>query len=700
MIKDTETSKTIEHIQKRLERERSARKQAETLLENKTREIYDLNKRLNDRARLMEAAIVNAQDGVIITDADLDNGGPHIIFVNEAFCKISGYTAEEVIGQTPRILQGPDTDRNTLNKLKEKLSAGEAFQGELKNYTKDGKAYWLAISVTPVKDEDGNITHYTAIERDVTERKAFEKELTINREAAEVANRTKSDFLANMSHELRTPMNGIIGLSELLCSMKLEEDQDELAHAINSSSQNLLILLNDILDLSKIEANELTLEYIPFDLNKAINQTIDLLRPLASRKSVVLEKTISQLIPDWIYGDSVRMQQVMKNLISNAVKFTESGYIRLYVNKTKDKAGDPVLHIHVEDTGIGIPDDKQESIFNKFTQADVSTTRKYGGTGLGLSITKELVEMMGGIITFDSVEGKGTTFYVEIPIEIAEKAPITEEDKKKNESVTGVNINSNILVVDDHPVNLLYMRKVLKKLGFENVDEAKSGKHALEKFHTKDYDLIFMDCQMPEMDGFEAAETIRELEGNTIGCIPIVAVTADAMKGARERCIDAGMNDYLSKPVDAEKLSNFLSKYLENQEQIATFNATQEKTEVTPEAHNSNHIPLDMDHFNLMFEDSSPEEIQELTELFSEQADICIQTMQEHCLSGEQEEWRKAAHKLKGSAANLGAIHLSETCLKAEHNMCAETATKQSILKTVITDLKELEDYLRQNYSS
>ena len=642
------------------------------------------------KTRLLEAAIVNAKDAVIITDGNLDN--PKILYVNEAATRISGYSAEELIGNSPKMLQGTGTNVQTLTQLRETLEQGRSFKGELLNYTKSGKSYWLDISIAPVRDEYGNVTHFAAIERDITERKAFEKEMQINREAAEVASRAKGDFLANMSHELRTPMNGIIGLSELLTEMDLGEEKKELAEAINSSSRNLLILLNDILDLSKIEAGELTLETIPFDTRRAVRQTVDLLKPIASRKGVVLESTINPIVPDRILGDPARLQQIMNNLISNAIKFTEVGYVRIDVSSSRDKAGDPEIHIRVEDTGMGIPDDKREMIFHKFTQADVSTARKYGGTGLGLAITKQLVDMMGGQISFDSAEGKGTTFYVTIPIEVAQDGEdqLAEHITKKIEKP--INKKAHLMVVDDHPVNLLFMRKVLKKLGFDNVDEAQSGKEAVDLTEKKAYDLIFMDCQMPEMDGFEASTIIRERE-ELIGDIKIIAVTADAMKGARERCLDSGMNDYISKPVDIEKLKSVLGEWIPGEageeEEENPYLPVEESSPVQA-------LVMDWERLNL-FTDGDREEERALIEMFIMYAKESLQVLMHNCTDGENEDWKKAAHKLKGSAANLGAQILSDSCYMAEKSSDVPSAEKSRLLEQILADYNEVVQALEKS---
>lgn len=614
----------------------------------------------------MEAVIVNAKDAVIITKANFSEGGPEIVYVNDAFTRLSGYEPEEVIGQTPKILQGPATNPKVLAELKETLLKGKSFKGELQNYTKDGILYWIDISITPVKNEQGVITHFTAIERDISSRKAFEKELQIHREAAEVANRVKGDFLANMSHELRTPMNGIIGLSELLMDMPLGEEPRELAEAVNSSSRNLLILLNDILDLSKIEAGELTFEHIPFNLRRIVNQTEDLLRPLAEKKGISFQVVTGEGVAERIMSDPARLQQIINNLISNAIKFTDIGFVRAEVTMGQDMVGDPLLLLKVQDSGIGIPEDKQEAVFKKFTQADVSTARKYGGTGLGLAITRELVERMGGGIRLESQVGQGTTFFVEIPVEIP-KAQQPEHHPCPLQRMSSIDITGRLLVVDDHPVNLLFMRKVLQKIGFSWVDQASSGFEAIALAQKTRYDLVFMDCQMPEMDGFEAAEKIRLLEGADIGTIPIIAVTADAMKGARERCLDSGMNDYISKPVDVEKLRDILRKWIPSKfSHMSEEECPQGPSFDTSAVFPDEAIIIDWNRIE-MFTDGDANERQELISIFIAHADDTLEQLRVAKQQSDYGAWKKAAHKLKGSAANLGAQELSKICLFAEN---------------------------------
>lgn len=688
-----EFKETIRRLESRLRREQNARIQAEELLENKSRELYGINREINQHAKLMEAAIVNAKDAVIITKASFDKNGPEIVYVNESFTRMSGYEFEDVIGKTPKILQGPATCKKTLAELKEALIKGKSYKGELQNYTKDGIAYWLDISITPVKNENGVITHFAAIERDITARKAFEKELQINREAAEVANRVKGNFLANMSHELRTPMNGIIGLSEMLMEMELGEEPKELAEAVNSSSRNLLILLNDILDLSKIEAGELTLEHISFNIRRVVNQTAELLFPMAHKKNLNFEIIIEPSVSERILSDPARLQQILNNLAGNALKFTENGYVKIHLSEGRDNVNDPLLLLRVEDSGIGIPLEKQTAVFKKFIQADVSTARKYGGTGLGLAITKELIEMMGGAIKLESEVGKGTIFSVEIPVEIPAVQIISEEIKEENKNIARINTSKRLLVVDDHPVNLLFMTKVLKKIGFKEVHKANSGSEALNLVENFKYDLIFMDCQMPELDGFEVAERIRTMEGDKIGSIPIIAVTADAMKGAKERCIDAGMNDYISKPVDVEKLKDILRKWLLQNADELIGEIIEEYTN-----QNSENVIIDWDRIKL-FTDGNPEEEKELIDMFIQYADETLKILEACVDTSENHVWQQASHKLKGSAANLGANRLSEICYKAEKIDDCPANTKEGLYTQILSEYQTACSHLlKMNY--
>jgi signal transduction histidine kinase/CheY-like chemotaxis protein/HPt (histidine-containing phosphotransfer) domain-containing protein len=515
---------------------------------------------------------------------------------------------------------------------------------------------------------------------DVTQRKQFEGQLEESRRQAEAANQAKSDFLANMSHELRTPMNAIIGLSNILSRMDINPKAKELAGVVNSSSHNLLTLLNDILDFSKIEAGELTLENIPFDLHQMVSQTIILQTPVAASKGLALKNAVDADIPPSLMGDPVRIQQIINNLVNNALKFTHKGFVEIAVKLHDDKNQ---IRISVKDTGIGIAENKQEEVFKKFTQADVSTSRKYGGTGLGLSITRQLTELMGGEISLESKEGVGTTFHVTIPL------PIVQEDAKIPEKtaspLASMHIDEKILIVDDHPINLLFMRNALQELGCMRVDEAKSGQEALQLFAETDYKLVLMDCQMPGMDGFETSRRIRMLGKDANPAI--IAVTADAMKGAREKCIAASMDDYISKPVDIDKLRTTLDKWLTRK----TLNVKGIPGIKTP-AHD--HVLFDWQHLDAFTGGDALKE-REIIELFSQCTKEGIELLEESIRSGNHDEWERQAHKLCGSAMHFGAQTLAEACSQAEALGAERQKEKEKMLEEISLLYGQLDKFLQ-----
>jgi signal transduction histidine kinase/DNA-binding NarL/FixJ family response regulator len=381
---------------------------------------------------------------------------------------------------------------------------------------------------------------------------------------AEEANLAKSEFLANMSHELRTPMNGVLGMADLLSDTKLTAEQREFVSTINFSAESLLILLNDILDFSKIEADALVLENIPFELKGTIHKTADLLGTQAKKKNIELRMDYKN-IPDYAWGDPGRFRQVISNLLGNAIKFTESGHVSLRAEKQTSAHGD-FLYVYVEDTGMGIPADKLDKIFDKFTQADASITRKYGGTGLGLAITKKLVNLMGGEIGVESAEGKGSTFWFNLPLKQASETDLFSQNKLHNIRCQAVeNLisakDAKILLVEDYAVNQIFSLKLLNKFGFQNIDVAENGITALQKCAMQNYDMIFMDCQMPELDGYQTTMKLRITENDTGRHTPVIAMTANAMLGDREKCLKAGMDDYLSKPLRIEHLKTILQSY-------------------------------------------------------------------------------------------------------------------------------------------
>jgi len=393
---------------------------------------------------------------------------------------------------------------------------------------------------------------------------------------AEQANKTKSDFLANMSHELRTPLNSIIGIAKIIREDVEDKPETlEMVDILESASQALLDIVNDILDLSKIEAGKVQLECIDFDMKDIINNVTASLKPIADRKGLYLNTKFNQNEFPLLKGDPLRVSRILMNLIGNAVKYTVEGGVTTVIDYTIENNEKLILHCSVSDTGIGISKDKVSHIFEKFTQADDTTTRTFGGTGLGLTITQDLLNMMGGFIKVDSVEGLGSTFSFDLPIRLSEhdadeQLPATHVIYEANgDGQTDFEArvkNARILVVEDNEFNVILIRKFLKKIGFTDAVYAKDGAEGVDAVRNEaPFDIVLMDCHMPVKSGYAATEEIRALEADTNGAVenvPIIALTADAMVGVKEKCLKSGMNDYLSKPVDFKDLRAVIKKWL------------------------------------------------------------------------------------------------------------------------------------------
>jgi signal transduction histidine kinase len=394
--------------------------------------------------------------------------------------------------------------------------------------------------------------------RDVNKRENLEKELMLTQKKAEDAAIIKEQFMANMSHEIRTPLNAILGFNHRLNKTKLDAEQQEYAKAVQSSGENLLAIVNDILDFSKIEAGMVRIEEIRFNLPGLLHSVVTMFLVQSKEKKVPLTLTISNKVPLLLMGDPTRLTQILINLIGNALKFTKEGSIRILVDAVNIDEKNTSVTFKVIDTGIGISEEKVSEIFERFTQAKSDTSRKYGGTGLGLSIAKKLVELQGGTIAVESIKGSGSTFIVNIPYKIADNLP--DEVKPKIEKLKKIDVQDkvNVLIVEDNLLNQKLAGFMLKDLGFD-FDICDNGKLAIEKLKSNNYNLVLMDIQMPEMNGYETTEYIRDQLKLTM---PIIAMTAHALPGEREKCISFGMTDYISKPIKEIDLNNLMAKYI------------------------------------------------------------------------------------------------------------------------------------------
>ncbi|MFA7402951.1 MAG: PocR ligand-binding domain-containing protein [Pelobacteraceae bacterium] len=486
-----------------------------------------------------------------------------IVDVNEAACRSLGYTREELLRLTVPDVNISFSTEKWPKRFAELRKAGSfTFENELR--TKEGRVFPVEIVANYVKL--GSKEFNCSFIRDISERKRIEEELRQAKAAAEAANIAKSHFLATMSHEIRSPMNGVIGMIELLQHTDLTPLQYEYTESAKNSGIALVHLLNDILDLSKIEADKVELELSAYDLLTLMSDATNLLSLQAREKGVKLASSIDADVPTALYGDSGRLRQILINLVGNSIKFTAKGSVSVRIRKDAEDERSVTLRFLVHDSGIGIAADKLERVFEPFTQADSSTTRRYGGTGLGLAICKRLAILMGGSIGVESVEGKGSTFWFTVvmakvpPNAFGEAKSIREADHDGKKR--GVRSGVRILLTEDEPIAQQIVPKLLKNYGYL-VDVAGDGREALKALEMNDYSLVLMDCMMPEMNGYEVTAVIRDpASAVRRHDIPVIALTGNAMKQDRDKCIAAGMNDYLAKPLNLLDLLATLERWL------------------------------------------------------------------------------------------------------------------------------------------
>jgi PAS domain S-box-containing protein len=700
-------------------------------------EIID-RKRAEDDLRENEEKYRNILENMEEGYYEVDISG-NLRFFNDSLLKITGYSHNELLGTNYRQF----TDPSDVNKVfraynKAYISQKPSKEFEWTIINTGGNKRHLEASVSLMKNLEGLPVGFRGIARDVSERKRADVkihklneeleqrvaertaqletaksnlETTIKRTnklacEADSANKAKSEFLANMSHEIRTPLNGIIGMAELAIETAVDKNQRELFTTLGTETTALLTVINDILDFSKIEAGMLKLEETPFDLNAIIDDVASSMGLRAMQKNLEFKASVSPNVPTLLIGDQWRLKQILTNLTDNALKFTNKGEVSIKVENQENLGAKVKILFTIKDTGIGISKDKLSSIFKGFTQADGSTTRKYGGTGLGTTISKQLVELLGGNIGAESHEGKGSQFWFTATF-------LKQPNKKTFGKLEGINLNplgklnlktqrgmstglpeniecqvmGRILLAEDYPTNQQVVLRHLRSNGYI-VDLAENGQIAVDAYRKKHYDLILMDIQMPLMDGYQATTMIRKWESgmgnsecgmrNKIGkdsdlkskiqnrkseieSVPIIAMTAHATKGDREKCLQAGMDDYIAKPLKRKELLNIVNKWIKSAVKInPTPLPSRPMDDVVGED-----APMNFEQARKEFE-GDKDFLMEVMTGFFDNVGTQIETIHQAISDGDTEKVWQEAHSIKGGAANLTAEILSQTALDLE----------------------------------
>jgi PAS domain S-box-containing protein len=585
------------------------------------------------------------------------------LLINRSFREAFEVTDEAVIGKTDFDFE-EDDDAIRYREADEKVMAEmEHVQTDETVQMADGEHNLLIVKF-PLFDRDNILYGVGGIATDITERVRSREKLVEAKRKAESAEQLQEQFLANMSHEIRTPLNGIIGMTNILQHTALSTEQEEFVQIIRQSSDNLLMLINDILDISKIKAGKLSVEQVPFNLQNVLNQAVAPFRLQAKEKGIPLLVQTDRSVPAFVMGDPLRVTQILSNLVSNAMKFTESGSIEVRVCEQQHQDDETAhLSIFVTDTGIGIPGEKLEHIFQSFEQAASETSRKYGGTGLGLSITKQLCEMMGGVIVVSSELGKGTTFRVSLPLILAEEAPVKGIVNSGIENQDGDLSGKKILVAEDNEINQKVIMHVLQRVGII-CTIVNNGKEAVDLLETgESFDLIILDLQMPLMNGFQTSTYIRKKLELTV---PIVAMTASALRNEKMRCFELGMNEYLTKPFVPADLYQSIRRFVVAQAPVTSKRAeTKELQSKGSELYNLSHI----------YEMEDQEYFCEVLQLFLTTTPVLLSEIREASLYENWTEVYTKAHKLKSSLGilqmnlMLGLISTIENQAKEQQNV-------------------------------
>lgn len=619
-------------------------------LELSSQELTQLNERLAQSERMFRSLIANLPGCVHRSAPDPKAA---VLLISKGIERLSGHAAECFMqGELSLLDIVVDADRPSVTRaLCEAINARRGYEIEFRIQHKDGLERWVHAKGQGVLDEKtGALLHFDGLMLDISEMKALSDKLLHAKEAAEAANRMKSAFLANMSHEVRTPLNGILGMTELLLDTPLDDEQTEYLQLARSSARALMVIVDDLLDLARIEGGRMQIETHPFSLRQQLEVCLKPLMVEARNKGLTLTTTVQADVPDARLGDPVRFGQILTNIVGNAIKFTETGQVQVHVSGAGQQ-----LQCAVRDTGIGIAPDKQAFIFEEFNQVDASSTRRYGGAGLGLPISARLARLMGGTLTVQSALGQGSTFTVIVPMSInheeAARAQleVSKAQRHKDESPPSAQ-RLHVLLAEDNEINQKLAARMLEKLG-HHVTVASDGQEAMEASAQVAFDLILMDMQMPRVSGLEATRAIRQREAQLGGHVPIVAMTANAMAADREACLDAGMDGYLSKPVDRASLVAEIERVLGAQ------SAPSAPLAATPP------------DLRAILESVGGDEdlLREVARLLRRDGPTRLSEMEHAVAAGDTQTLMFAAHSLKGVASGIAAKALQAAAQDLEH---------------------------------